>query len=105
MSRGGSDRMSTGPDRREIRIATLRTGAAILVVGVVYGFLPVDSGPVLTGVVAVVVGLLALGVLLVVQLRRIVTHPRPILRAARHWPWSSRCSSRSSRGLRAPVAR
>jgi hypothetical protein len=82
MSRGDADRMSTGPDRREIRIATLRTGAAILVVGVVYGFLPVDSGPILTGVVAVVVGLLALGVLLVVQLRRIVTHPRPMLRAA-----------------------
>jgi hypothetical protein len=76
---GGS---STQPDRAAIRTATLRTAAAILAVGLVYGFLPVDSGPFLTGVVAVVVGLLVLGVLLVVQLHRIVAHPRPVLRAA-----------------------
>lgn len=75
------DGSSTQPDRAAIWTATLRTAAAVLAVGLVYGLLPVDSGPFLTGVAAIVVGLLVLGVLLVVQLRRIMSHPRPVLRA------------------------
>lgn len=68
-------------DRRAVRSFVARAAGGLLAVGLVYGLLPVDSGGEVTSVLAVVAGLLALGALLIVHVRRILTGSRPVLRA------------------------
>ena len=66
---------------RELVRVFVRAGASLVVVLTVYYLLPLDHDVTAAWGVAVAVGLVAIGVVVVIQLRRIITSEHPVQRA------------------------